>query len=92
MFVQFRVTVLYKITVYLPPYSRLDGLVNFEEVVRAFAKTFSIDVAGISQLRDSLREVWCVFDMDNSGAIDRREFMHPNDGLADTVLATMRFL
>lgn len=83
---------VYKITVYLPPYFRLDGLVNFEEVVRAFAKTFSIDVAGISQLRDSLREVWCVFDMDNSGAIDRREFMHPNDGLADTVLATMRFL
>eukprot|EP00438_Fugacium_kawagutii_P009181 Skav206222 [mRNA] locus=scaffold1844:601660:605945:- [translate_table: standard] len=72
------------------------GELEFEElrseVVRAFAKSFRVDVAGISGLRDSLREVWCIFDTDNSGSIDRREFMKSNDGLADTVLATMRFL
>ena len=68
------------------------GELEFEEVVRAFAKSFNIDVAGISQLRESLQAVWCVFDTDGSGAIDRQEFMAPNGGLADTVLATIRYM
>ena len=63
-----------------------------QEVVRAFAKSFHVDVEGIAGLCENLRDVWCVFDTDNSGAIDRQEFMLPNDGLADTVLATMHFL
>ena len=67
------------------------GELEFEEVVRAFAKTFKIDVDAISQLRESLGAVWGIFDTDNSGAVDRHEFMAPNDGLADTVLATMRY-
>eukprot|EP00439_Symbiodinium_sp_Y106_P084908 s357_g26.t5 len=66
------------------------GELEFEEVVRAFAKTFQIDVEGISQLRESLSAVWTVFDTDNSGAVDRREFL-ARDGLADTVLATMNY-
>ena len=60
--------------------------------MRAFAKSFHVDVEGIASLRENLRAVWCAFDTDNSGAIDRQEFMLPNDGLADTVLATMHFL
>ena len=67
------------------------GELEFDEVVRAFAKTFGINVEGITQLRESLQAVWGIFDTDNSGAVDRREFMAPNDGLADTVLATMRY-
>lgn len=65
------------------------GELEFEEVVRAFAKTFKIDVHGITELRATLRDIWCVFDTDGSGSIDKKEFMAPNDGLADTVLATM---
>merc|ERR1712217_616258 len=65
------------------------GQLEFEEVLRAFAKTFHIGVAGIAQLRESLGAVWPIFDMDNSGAVDEREFMQPRDGLCDTVIATM---
>lgn len=68
------------------------GELEFEEVVRAFAKSFRINVAGISQLRETLRAVWCVFDTDDSGAIDWREFMAPNEGLADTVIASMNYM
>ena len=68
------------------------GELEFEEVVRAFAKSFKIDVHGISQLRETLRAIWCIFDTDDSGSIDTSEFMAPNDGLADTVLATMSFM
>lgn len=67
------------------------GELEFEEVLRAFAKSFNIDVAGISQLRESLQAVWPIFDTDNSGAVDRKECMVPREGLADTVLATMNF-
>ncbi|CAE7244358.1 unnamed protein product [Symbiodinium microadriaticum] len=66
------------------------GELEFEEVVRAFGKTFQIDVGGISQLRESLSAVWAVFDTDNSGAVDHREFL-ARDGLADTILATMNY-
>ncbi|CAE8594290.1 unnamed protein product, partial [Polarella glacialis] len=65
------------------------GVLEFEEVLRAFAKSFHIDLAGVEALRESLQAVWGIFDSDNSGAVDRREFMLPYDGLADTVLATM---
>ena len=58
--------------------------------MRAFGKTFQIDVGGISQLRESLSAVWAVFDTDNSGAVDHREFL-ARDGLADTILATMNY-
>lgn len=68
------------------------GELEFEEVLRAFAKSLRIDVAGISQLRESLQAVWFIFDTDSSDSVDKREFMAPNDGLADTVLATMGFM
>merc|ERR1712083_701689 len=74
-------------------YTRWDedssGELEFEEVLRAFAKSFSISVEGIGQLRESLTAVWPIFDVDGSGAVDKQEFMIPRDGLADTVLATM---
>jgi len=65
------------------------GELEFEEVIRAFAKSFHIGVSGIAQLRESLRAVWPIFDMDNSGAIDKSEFLQPRDGLCDTIIATM---
>ena len=55
-------------------------------------RSFGIDVAGIQQLRETLRAVWGIFDTDGSGAIDRKEFMARNEGLADTLLAEMRYL
>ena len=39
---------------------------------------------------DTLNALWCLFDDDNSGAIDMDEFLRPNTGLADAVLAQLR--
>jgi len=64
------------------------GELEFEEVVRAMAKSFSITTGVIAELRESLYAVWCIFDPDNSGSVDRQEFL-ARDGLADTVMATM---
>eukprot|EP00927_Polykrikos_kofoidii_P056864 TRINITY_DN50952_c0_g1_i1.p1 TRINITY_DN50952_c0_g1~~TRINITY_DN50952_c0_g1_i1.p1 ORF type:complete len:341 (+),score=63.70 TRINITY_DN50952_c0_g1_i1:137-1024(+) len=65
---------------------------ELEEVVRAFAKTFGMDVSTIIHLRASLQAVWPVFDTDNSGSISFEEFMKPREGLADTIIATMGLL
>jgi len=65
------------------------GELEFEEVVRALAKSFNIPLTGITALRENLGAVWCIFDTDGSGAVDKNEFMQPRDGLADTVIATM---
>lgn len=42
------------------------GELEFEEVVRAFAKSFHVDVEGIAGLRENLRDVWCVFAVELS--------------------------
>jgi len=65
------------------------GELELEEVIRAFAKSFNIGVSGLAQLRESLRAVWPVFDVDGSGAVDKKEFLQPREGLCDTVIATM---
>jgi Ca2+-binding EF-hand superfamily protein len=65
------------------------GELDVDEVVRAFTKTFRIDVATIAQLRECLQAVWIVFDTDGDGTVSREEFLRPSDGLADTVIATL---
>lgn len=65
------------------------GSLEFEEVVRAFAKTLRIEVNGISDLRDCLRAAWPLFDVDGDGTVSTAELRRPVDGLADTVIATL---
>jgi Ca2+-binding EF-hand superfamily protein len=62
-----------------------------EEVVRALLKTFRMtsDQAKVQQMRNTIDAIWPIFDDDNSGVIERDEFLKPNDGLADTIIATL---
>jgi hypothetical protein len=65
------------------------GSLDKGEVVRAVIKTFGLvgDSAQITSMREMLDAVWCIFDDDGSGVIERDEFTR-KDGLADTILAT----
>ena len=68
----------------------MEGLaVEKEEVVRALVKTFGLgaDMPSLRNIRQIVDAVWCVFDPDGSGAVDRREFLM-RDGLADTIVAS----
>ena len=40
-------------------------------------------------MRGTIEAVWCIFDEDGSGCIERDEFLRPGDGLADTIIATV---
>ena len=37
----------------------------------------------------TVQAIWSIFDTDGSGSIERGEFLRPNEGLADTILATL---
>lgn len=65
------------------------GELDVDEVVRAFMKTFRIDVAMIAQLRESLQAVWTIFDTEGDGSVSKADFLRPSDGLADTIIATL---
>ena len=67
------------------------GTLDKEEVVRALLKTLRIasDAARIAQMRSAVDATWCLFDEDGNGTIDREEFLRPQDGLADTIIATI---
>jgi len=43
----------------------------------------------VTQMRQSVDAIWCIFDDDGNGSIDRDEFLKPNEGLADTIIATI---
>jgi len=66
------------------------GTLDKEEVIRGLLKTLRItsDAAHVTQMRSTLDAVWCIFDTDGSGTIERGEFLQA-DGLADTVVATL---
>ena len=61
-----------------------------EEVVRALLKTFRMtnDQQRVL-MRNTIDAIWGIFDDDESGVIEREEFLKPNDGLADTIIATL---
>ena len=40
-------------------------------------------------MRQSVDAIWYIFDDDGNGSIDRDEFLKPNEGLADTIIATI---
>lgn len=67
------------------------GALDKEEVVRALLKTFRMtsDQQRVQQMRGTIDAVWPIFDDDGSGTIERNEFLKPNDGLADTIVATL---
>ena len=62
-----------------------------EEVVRALLKTFRMtnDQQRVLMMRNTIDAIWGIFDDDESGVIEREEFLKPNDGLADTIIATL---
>jgi hypothetical protein len=53
-------------------------------------QTFGLvgDQQQIRATREMMDAVWCIFDDDGSGGIDRDEFTR-RDGLADTIVATL---
>jgi len=67
------------------------GALDKEEVVRALLKTFHMttDQERVRQMRGTIDAIWPIFDDDMSGSIDRDEFLKPNEGLADTIIATL---
>lgn len=67
------------------------GSLDKEEVVRALLKTLKLthDQAQVQKMRSAIEAVWCIFDDDGSGSIERDEFLRPGDGLADTIIATV---
>ena len=70
-----------------------NGTLQKEEVVRAFVKTFNVsrqDLATVISIRETLNNIWILFDHDSSGSIDKNEFLGPN-GLADTIVAQLQF-
>ena len=57
-------------------------------------KTFGIaaDRQKLAIMRETVAAIWGCFDVDGGGGIDRAEFLLPNDGLADTIIASTSFL
>ena len=64
------------------------------QAVRALVKTFGIaaDRQKLAIMRETVAAIWGCFDVDGGGGIDRAEFLLPNDGLADTIIASTSFL
>ena len=62
--------------------------------MRALLKTFRMttDPARVQMMRGTIDAVWPIFDDDGSGSVDREEFLRPNEGLADTIVATLGLL
>ncbi len=62
------------------------GALGKTEVVRALIKTFNLYDMDTDHLRDMVDEIWPIFDTDDSGEINRAEFI-ARDNLADTIIA-----
>ena len=67
------------------------GTLEKEEVVRALLKTLGLtsDQPRVQQMRATIDAIWPIFDTDGNNSIDREEFLAPNEGLADTIIATV---
>jgi len=64
-----------------------------EEIVRGLVKTLnqSSDAEQVRTVRGVVDAVWPIFDSDGSGSIGKSEFLAPETGLADTIIASMSF-
>mmetsp|Transcript_67018 Transcript_67018/g.160244 ORF Transcript_67018/g.160244 Transcript_67018/m.160244 type:complete len:123 (+) Transcript_67018:624-992(+) len=69
------------------------GALDQEEVVRGVVQTFKLssDLDRVRMLREILGAVWLEFDHDGGGTVDKKEFLAPGIGLADTLIATMGY-
>jgi Ca2+-binding EF-hand superfamily protein len=61
-----------------------------DEVARALIKTFRLLHIDRSAVLAVLDMIWPIFDSDNSGKIDKREFVS-TDNLGDTIIAQLSF-
>ena len=63
-----------------------------DEVTRALVHTLDLgkDLNRLQAVRDCVEAVWPIFDTDGSGTIEKDEFILPNDGLADMIIATLQ--
>lgn len=61
------------------------------EIVRALIKTFRLsdDISKVRELRETVANIWPLFDFDGSGGICMTEFCKSRDGLADTIIASL---
>eukprot|EP01065_Artemidia_motanka_P044808 TRINITY_DN6438_c0_g1_i4.p1 TRINITY_DN6438_c0_g1~~TRINITY_DN6438_c0_g1_i4.p1 ORF type:complete len:310 (+),score=32.11 TRINITY_DN6438_c0_g1_i4:55-930(+) len=68
-----------------------NGSLQREEVTRALVKTFGLgeNVYKLQSVSDALNAVWPIFDPDGSGSVEKKEFLNPEEGLADTIIASM---
>jgi Ca2+-binding EF-hand superfamily protein len=59
------------------------------EVCRALIKTFNLTPQMTDNLIENIKAIWNIFDTDGNGSIDKDEFLLPNIGLADTIIAQL---
>ena len=68
-----------------------NGSLQQDEVVRGLIQTFRFghDPQRMQAIKQTVQAVWCIFDNDGSGSIEKDEFLRAGDGLADTIIATL---
>ena len=64
-----------------------------EQCLRGMIKTMDLgtDIARLNDVRNTLNEMWPIFDFNGLGHIDESQFKQ-QDGLADTIIAQMQQL
>lgn len=69
------------------------GALSKLEMTRALVKTFGLSPhpSKLAELGQVLDAVWGLFDSDNSGSVELKEFLQPGDGLGDTLVASLSF-
>ena len=70
-----------------------NGTLDKEEVTRALLKTFGLAARGaaaVAEMRETIDNVWCIFDPNGDGVIERAEWSM-RDGLCDAVLAARQY-
>jgi len=68
----------------------VSGELSVQEVTRGLIKSYHLnqDIQSVNRLREIVSNIWCIFDADGSGEISREEFLLPNEGLADSIVAS----
>jgi Ca2+-binding EF-hand superfamily protein len=67
-----------------------NGTLDKAEVTRALTKTFSMYHMRQTDVKALVDAVWCLFDDDGNGVVDKEEFLR-RDGLGETISAAMIF-
>lgn len=69
------------------------GELSQAEVVRGLIKSFKLGTkfAQVSELKEQVAALWFLFDRDGSGEVHQEEFMQPNEGMADTLIASYQY-